>query len=66
MQAKIRRHRDGSINLDFYDSRAVRRRALVQRIIFRHYIAVASRVLSQCARPVAECRRAFARVRSSI
>lgn len=60
---KIRRHRDGSINLGFYEGRAVRRRTLVQRVIFRRCIAVASRALSKCAVPIAECSQTFARSR---
>ena len=44
----IRRQRDGSINYDFYQARAVRRRTLFHRLILRRYVAVARRALSVC------------------
>jgi hypothetical protein len=33
-----RRHSDGSIDFDFYRRRATRRRRLVRRLVFRHYL----------------------------
>ena len=46
---RIRRHRDGSVNCDFYRSRALRRRTLFHRLILRRYLAVARRAINFCA-----------------
>ena len=35
----VRRHPDGSIDFDFYRRRATRRRRLVRRFVFRHYLS---------------------------
>lgn len=47
---KIRRHRGGSFNFDFYQSRAIRRRTLVHRVIWRRYLTIVGRTVSMvCA-----------------
>ena len=46
---RIRRHRDGSVNCDFYRDRALRRRAFVNRLILRRCVAVAGLAVSFCA-----------------
>ena len=49
---QIRRHRDGSVNCDFYRDRALRRRSRVNRLILRRYAVIAGRAVSFCATAV--------------
>jgi len=41
----VRRHPDGSIDFDFYRQRAVRQRRLARRLVFRHFLIAAERVV---------------------
>jgi len=49
----VRRHNDGSIDFDFYRRRATRRRQLVRRLVFKHYLSVGGRITSASVSTIA-------------
>jgi hypothetical protein len=49
----VRRNSDGSIDFDFYRRRARRRRRLARRMLVRHRLTAAGRLVSSCVSMIA-------------
>ena len=60
----IRRHNDGSIDLDFYRRRATRRRQLARRLVFKHNLSRGGQMINAGASAIANLMMILSRRRS--